>query len=253
MRQILLTNDDGFSALGIQRAAEALHGIAELTIVAPEKQQSAVSHKITLHKPLRMKEHPSELARLYASSGSPADCVKLALTQLFPEKKPDLIVSGINQGNNSGYNLFYSGTVAAAVEGMINGIPSIAISLSDHHFSDFSLSQSVLKEVVQGVFKNSLEDDIFLNINVPPVHPSECQGVEFCHVSKNRYTEAFQVKQNPHGENYYWLGGKRLEIDTDKHADDLVIQKNKVAIAPVKFDFNRDGILDTFKSWDIEI
>ena len=254
MPTILLTNDDGIQAEGLLAAADVLAKLGDLTIIAPEKEQSAVSHKITLHKPLRLKEHLlNSKHKAYSVSGTPADCVKIGINNLL-KTKPDVLVSGINFGSNTGYNMIYSGTVAGAVEGMINHINSIAISLvySDS-YQLFDLAQTVLEKSVHAVLKNGLADDTFLNINIPPVSVSDCEGIEVCKLSKNRYIENFTERLDPSGNRYFWLGGKRLEIENDTDVDDIIIKQNKVAIAPIKFIFNHDVTINSIKSWNIKL
>lgn len=250
MPRIFLTNDDGFFAPGIHAAAKALSRIGEVTMVAPEKQQSAVSQKITLHKPLRINPHPEWTDyQVYSISGTPADCVKLGLHRFFPTERPDLLVSGINQGSNTGFNLFYSGTVAAAIEGMLSDIPSIAISLASYEYRDFAAASEILVDISAKVIQHGLDANTFLNINVPGLDAANIEGQVVCQVSRNRFTEEFHERQDPKGRSYYWMGGRKLELDGDDPVDDVVIRQNKVAIAPVFFDFQRDDLLARYRSW----
>lgn len=252
MANIVLTNDDGYSAIGILAAAEALAELGTVTIVAPEKQQSAVSQRITLHKPLRVRKHDlSENFTTYSVSGSPADCIKMAVAELMKDEKIDLVVSGINQGSNSGFNLFYSGTVAGALEGMICGIPSIAVSLTSFEFKDYSLSALYTKKIAAYVLENGLDEETILNINVPPVSIENCEGHELCFTSRNRYVEKFDVRDDLHGGKYYWLGGTKPDVDTRENTDDEVIKRNKVAISPVEFNFSRDRALEALRGMDL--
>ncbi len=252
MARIVLTNDDGYNAAGIRAAAEALSALGDVTIVAPEKQQSAVSQRITLHKPLRVRKHEqSPLYTTYSVSGSPADCVKMAVAELLKDQKIDLVVSGINQGSNSGFNLFYSGTVAGAIEGMICGIPSIAVSLTSFQYVDYSLAALYTRKIAAHVLKHGLGEETILNINVPPVSISECNGFELCYTSRNRYVEKFDVRDDLHGGKYYWLGGTKPDVDTRLNTDDEVIKRNKVAISPVEFNFSREGLFDGFRDMNL--
>lgn len=252
MATIVLTNDDGYTAAGIRAAAKALSALGDVIIVAPEKQQSAVSQKITLHKPLRVRKHaPEDGATIYSVSGSPADCVKMAVAEILKNEKTDLVVSGINQGSNSGFNLFYSGTVAGAIEGMICGIPSIAISLTSFQYTDFSLSAHYLAKIAAHVLAHGLDEETILNVNVPPVAISDCQGAEVCYTSRNRYVESFDVRDDLHGGTYYWLGGTKPDVDPRPNTDDEVVKRNKVAISPVEFNFSREGALEALRGMNL--
>jgi len=248
---ILLTNDDGIYADGILEAAEELCLLGNVTVVAPSHEQSAVSSKITVHEPLRVNNvHISSKFKSYCVSGTPADCVKLAIAELCDEK-PDLVVSGINQGSNTGFNLIYSGTVAGAVEGMLNGIPSIAISLTSFLHKDFTLSRSFLSRIVPKVHAEGLPYHTLLNINIPPVDKGKEVGVKWCKLSQNRYIENFEKKLDPIGKPYYWLGGTKLEVDTSDEFDDVLIKKNYITIVPVKFEFNDSEVLNKLRKWEI--
>lgn len=248
---ILLTNDDGVNADGIYAAAECLSELGSVTLVAPTHEQSAVSSKITVHKPIRVQKlHLSDKFTSYAVAGTPADCIKLGLAELC-EVKPDIVVSGINHGSNTGFNLIYSGTVAGAIEGMLNHIPSIAISITSFEIPNFDLAKKALKELVPKVMENGLPYHTLLNVNIPPLEIGDENGYKWCKLSQNRYVEDFEKRVDPIGKPYYWLGGKKTEIDTDGNYDDVWVKKGFISIVPVKFEFNAENQLDEFEEWGL--
>ena len=248
---ILVTNDDGINAGGIFALAECLSDLGNVTVVAPTHEQSAVSSKITVHQPLRVhKIHLSDKFKSYSVTGTPADCIKIGLAELCTEK-PDLVVSGINHGSNTGLNLIYSGTVAGAIEGMLNNIPSVAVSITSFDISDFDLAKDTIKKLIPEVIKNGLPHHTLLNVNIPAVKLGAQAGIKWCKLSQNRYVEDFEKRLDPLGNPYYWLGGKKIEIDTTGNFDDVLIKENYVTIVPVKFEFNTDDEFKEFQHWNI--
>lgn len=247
--RILLSNDDGIFAKGIQVAASVLRKYGHLTVVAPNQEQSSVSSKITTHQPLRAFEmHDIDADQAYAVNGTPADCIKLALSELC-ETKPDLVISGINHGSNTGMNVVYSGTVAACIEACLNGIPSIAFSLCSYHLDYMELSSYSVDKIMEKINLGDFPSETLLNVNIPPVRLEECKGIEVCGLSRNRYVEDFDVRKDPKGRTYYWLGGIKTQIKDAFKDDETVISEKKIAIAPMKIDFNDFTAMDKLKSW----
>jgi 5'-nucleotidase len=232
---ILLTNDDGYNALGIQTLYSILrsHTKHEISIVAPEGQRSATGHSITLFQPLFLTEHNLEgQQKGYAISGTPSDCVKLAIQGgLIPE--PDIVISGINQGPNLGTDIFYSGTVSAAMEGVLLGVTSLAVSLASYEFMNFEPAATYIAENLDSIVQHNQKG--LMNINIPGKIYSEWRGVKVTKLGKAVYENVFERRIDPHGRTYFWQGGKMshdLEVDTDLRA----IQEDYVSITPIHCD-----------------
>ncbi len=241
-KTILITNDDGIQAEGIQvlsqKMFEKFNETMHLYVVAPDHEQSAVGHAITMHRPLRVDTvrflHNREL-KGWAVNGTPSDCVKLAVEALLPQK-PDLVVSGINRGSNLGTDVLYSGTVSAAVEGIILGIPSIALSLTEVEKSGFELAADFACYLVPIVLEHGLQAGRILNINVPPGDRSQIKGVKVTRLGDRRYRNTFQKRTDPRGKSYYWLAGEIIETEDDETTDVGAIKKNYITITPIHFD-----------------
>lgn len=243
--KILVTNDDGYDSEGIQRLARGLRQIRsfQVTVAAPAREQSATSHSLTLHRPLRIhKKGPQD----YAIDGTPTDCVMLG-TSVLMKKRPDLIVSGINRGGNLGDDVHYSGTVAAAVEGGIMGIPAIAISQLGRENFDFSVAVQFAKKIVKAVQKNKLPSGTILNVNVP--EKAKSLDFEICKTGKRNYGEVYDERIDPRGKPYYWIGGNLYEFQDIPGSDCNVIMKNKISVTPLKVNVTSESFLETMKSW----
>ena len=205
--KILLTNDDGINSFGIRALKEALDTIGDVTVVAPETEMSAVGHSITISDPLRVKPvHFNGKKFGISVAGTPADCVKIAVRAIMDEK-PDLLVSGINHGQNVATNVIYSGTVSAATEGMILGVPSIAISQASFCPKDFSASIEYGLKIIEKLKQNELPADTLLNINVPDIPASEIEGIKLCQMGVSKFAETFEKRVDPRQNDYYWQGG----------------------------------------------
>jgi 5'-nucleotidase len=232
---ILITNDDGIFAPGLRALAEALAPLAHLRIVAPEREQSASGHSITLHKPLRMDAVDLGLeAEAYASNGTPADCVILGC--LTAETPPDLVMSGINRGDNLGEEVLYSGTVSAAMEAALQGHTSVALSVASYTAEDFRTAARVgarLAELVPGI---DLPRDCFLNVNVPAVPWGELRGVAITHLGKRAYINRVDRREDPRGRAYYWFTGSPTEQSSSEGTDIGAVAENKISVTPVHFD-----------------
>lgn len=249
--KILLTNDDGISAPGLYALFQEMKTLGEVAIVAPDSEKSAVGHAITLSAPLRVENfYRDDKFYGYAVNGTPADCVKLAYWALGI--KPDLVLSGINLGANTGINILYSGTVSAATEGMFLNIPSIAISLTTFENPDFKLAAKFARKLSQIVLKNRLPKGTLLNVNVPPVKEEEIQGVMITRQGHAMYQEKFDKRVDPHKKVYYWLTGMKVKLEEDENVDDRAILNNKISITPVHFDLTNYNFLGELEHWKID-
>jgi len=235
---VLLTNDDGVFAPGIKKLYESLKHECDLYVVAPDSEQSATGHGITLTAPLRVvgENIYCDGGKAFAVNGTPVDCVKLAVKNLL-DLKIDLVVSGINLGENTGCNLIYSGTVSAAIEGYILGIPAIAVSLTTYVNPDFSYAAELIAKIVK-LYKNKEIDlsGMLLNINVPSVPKKEIKGILLTTQGKTPFVEEFKQRTDPSGRSYFWLAGKKLNIEDNVKTDEGAILNNYVSITPLQYD-----------------
>lgn len=249
---ILITNDDGIHAPGIFAIKQALEMIAEVLVVAPDTERSAVGHAITLSDPLRVSEiHKENSFFGYAVNGTPADCVKLGL-RCLSEKSIDVVVSGINMGPNTATNIMYSGTVSAAAEAVIMGVPGLAVSLTSFDTPEFEYSCSLAQQLVKKIVKNGLPEGTLLNVNVPPLKPDEIEGIVITRQGKGRYEEFFDKRIDPNNRIYYWMTGKRMNLDHDDDVDDVVIRQKKVSITPIRYELTDTDMLQKLHLWNIE-
>ncbi|MFA5527013.1 MAG: 5'/3'-nucleotidase SurE [Peptostreptococcales bacterium] len=248
---ILVTNDDGIEALGIKAMVESLKGKGNIYVVAPDTQKSACGHGISIDIPVMIKEVEFEGAtKAWAVSGTPADCVKLGVTQLISEKV-DMVFSGINHGGNLGTDILYSGTVSGAVEGLLLGFPSVAISLNDYYATDFSNCKKAVAKVCEYMIRKDLEPQTLLNVNIPKIREEEIKGIRITPLGIREYTESFRRYETPRGGSYYWYSGEpknggNLESDTDIAA----IDNNYVSVTPVHYDLTNYRIIEEIKKWD---
>lgn len=250
--RILVSNDDGIYSEGIIALREAMQEIGEVYVYAPHKQQSAVGHAITTHLPLRVNPYYMNGDFFgYAVTGTPADCVKLAVTTLLKEK-PDLIVSGINHGSNTAINVIYSGTVSAATEGTILGIPSISFSLTTYVDFDFTYAKKVAIIIAKAVLKNGLPPGVLLNVNIPPIPEEQIKGIRITKQGKSRWNDYFEKRVDPQGREYYWLTGTMDNIEDDEDSDIIAIKDNYVSVTPIQFDLTAYNFLETLKKWDFD-
>lgn len=250
---ILLCNDDGFNAEGLRILRKELLAIDDVMVVAPETEQSAMGHAITLTQPLKVRRVEEEGEFIgYAVNGTPADCVKLAIT-VFLKEAPKLVVSGINLGGNLGICALYSGTVSAATEAMVMGAPSIAVSLDTYENPDFQPAAKFTQKLIPQLLEKGLPDGVVLNINVPPVPESELAGVAITRQGKSRVIEEFDCRKDPRGNAYYWLAGEMLFEETEEGADCVMVAKKYISIAPIHFDFTHYPSIDELKGWNLEI
>ncbi len=234
---ILITNDDGVTAPGIRNLIEAVKGLGKIVVVAPDKPQSGMGHAITIGTPLRLQKlNLYEGVETYQCSGTPVDCVKLAVDKVL-HRKPDLCLSGINHGANHSINVIYSGTMSAAVEAAIESIPSIGFSLMDFSIdADFSGAKIYARKIVEELLKSKLGKHTVLNVNIPAVAPELIKGVKICRQAYAKYVEDFIERKDPHGRMYYWLTGEFVNFDKGKDTDVWALNNNYVSIVPVQFD-----------------
>ncbi len=249
---ILVTNDDGIFAPGIAQLKKDMAEIGDVTVVAPISEKSAVGHAITLSDPLRVVEVEREGAFFgYGVNGTPADCVKLGIRCLM-ETKPDIVVSGINQGSNTAINIIYSGTVSAAAESVIMDVPAIAVSLTSYTHKDFSYAGKIARHIALQVLRNGLPEGVLLNVNVPPAAEDEIEDVVPTRQGKGKYDEAFDKRIDPNNRTYYWLTGKRMILDFDDDIDDVVVGKNRVSVTPIHYDLTHYDFLKELSKWQLK-
>lgn len=234
---ILITNDDGVTAPGLKNLVEAVKDLGKIVVVAPDKPQSGMGHAITIGQPLRLhKIHSNENVETWSCTGTPVDCVKLAVDKVL-HRKPDLCLSGINHGANHSINVIYSGTMSAAVEAAIESIPSVGFSLLDFSIeADFSGARKYARIIVEKMLKTKLDKHTVLNVNVPSAPQELLKGMKICRQAYAKYVEDFVERQDPHGRHYYWLTGEFVNFDKGKDTDVWALANNYVSVVPVQFD-----------------
>jgi 5'/3'-nucleotidase len=245
---ILVTNDDGITSPGIQALTEAVKDMGEIVVVAPDKPQSGVGHAITINATLRMNKLSStDGIERYSCTGTPVDCVKLAVNRLL-DRKPDLVVSGINHGSNSSINVIYSGTMSAAIEGSLEGIPSIGFSLLSHSIdADFSAARKYAGIVTRKVLQSGLPQDVCLNVNIPKLHEDEIMGIKVCRQARAYWFEEFDARQDPNGNEYYWMTGEFVNQDEGQDTDEWALANNFVSVVPTQCDLTAYKALEEIK------
>jgi 5'-nucleotidase len=250
---ILVTNDDGITAPGIRMLIEVMNEIGEVVVVAPDSPQSAMGHAITINSTL----HCSKVTvsdgpqKEYSCSGTPADCVKLAVNELL-DRKPDLCVSGVNHGSNSSINVIYSGTMSAALEAGIEGIPAIGFSLMDFRWNaDFHPLKKFIKQITLEALLQGIPRDIVLNVNFPKLKEKEIRGIKICRQAKANWVEEFDKRTNPMGKEYYWLTGTFVNEDKGEDTDEWALEQGYVSIVPTQFDFTAHHSIQQLNTWDL--
>jgi 5'-nucleotidase len=235
---ILVTNDDGITAPGILFLSKIAKQFGDVCVIAPDKAQSGMGHAITLNSTLRIeKTNFHNVNYEYSCSGTPVDCVKLGVNK-FLDRKPDLVLSGINHGANLSINVIYSGTMSAALEGAIEGIPSVGFSLSDFSIdADFSPCENTVKQVIEKMLSHKFTETVCLNVNIPKLKADEMRGIKLCRAAKGNWIEEFDERKDPSGKSYYWLTGKFVNFEEGNHETDLYLNKlGHVTVVPVHFD-----------------
>lgn len=247
---ILVTNDDGITAKGIRSLIEAVKPFGDIIIVAPDKPQSGMGHAITVNNPLRLvKSRLYSEYEAYMCSGTPVDCVKLGIYEVL-KKKPDLLVSGINHGENSSTNVLYSGTMSAAVEGAMEQVPSVGFSLMDFSAdADFTVSKEVVKQVVQQMLTQSFPLGTCLNVNIPKCTLEEFKGIQICRQGKAHWEDKFDKRLDQFGNPYYWLTGEFKATDKGADADTMALSKNFASVVPTQFDMTAHHLIGELNEW----
>lgn len=244
---ILVTNDDGITATALYGLRETLSDLGRVFIVAPDRDQSATSHGLTLHRPMRI-ENPDR--DVYAIDGTPTDCVIAATHGLLPVA-PDLVVSGVNRGPNMGDDVFYSGTVAAAIEGAMQGLPALAFSLVASGLADFSYACGFARRLVEVVRREGLPAKSVLNVNVPNRPAAEITGVEITRLGKRVYQNALVERTDPRGRKYYWIGGDQPVWEQAPESDFLAVEAGRVSITPLHLLLTDEPLRERLAGWRI--
>lgn len=232
--------------------AEAVRPLGEVVVFAPDRERSAIGHAITMHHPLRVEEvhsFPVSGVSVYVVDGTPSDCVKLGAEAILPEP-PDLVVSGVNLGPNLGTDVIYSGTVSGALEGVICGIPAIAVSLATYSEPEFTVAARMGAQAASLVLEHGLPPETLLNINVPGLPLAEIVGVKVTHLGTRRYRNAFDRRTDPRGKVYYWMAGEVEDLDEDPEADTAAIRNNLISITPLRYSLTHSGFLLELAGWN---
>lgn len=249
---ILVTNDDGVSAKGIASLVDSVRDLGEVVVLAPDSPQSGMGHAITIHHPIRL--NPSDLHGVteeYSSSGTPVDCVKLAVYEIM-QRKPDLLLSGINHGTNAATNVLYSGTMSAAVEGAMENIPSIGFSLDSFDAdADFSVAKKVVRQLVEEALEKGIPDHTCLNVNIPYVKEADHNGIKVCHQAHAFWDDRFESRKDQFGRPYYWLSGDFKDVEQSDESDLYWLSKGYSTIVPTKFDMTAYAAMDHFNNWKL--
>jgi 5'-nucleotidase len=251
---ILITNDDGITAPGIRNLVEAVKDLGRIVVVAPDKPQSGMGHAITIGQPLRMhKVDIFEGIECWQTSGTPVDCVKLAVDKVL-HRKPDLCLSGINHGANHSINVIYSGTMSAAMEASIESIPSIGFSLLNFNYeADFEPAKFYVRKIVSSLLKKKMDKHMLLNVNIPSAPMELIKGVKICRQAYAKYQEDFMQRKDPQGKKYYWLTGAFVNFDKGKDTDVWALENNYVSVVPVQFDLTNYKLKQELeKNWKIK-
>ena len=249
---ILVTNDDSISAPGIRALIAVMSEIGEVVVVAPDSPQSAMGHAITINNTLHLNKISSNDATVleYSCSGTPVDCVKMAVNEIL-KRKPDLCVSGVNHGSNSSINVIYSGTMSAAVEAGIEGIPAIGFSLCDYGWNaDFEPIKPFIKKIALQVLQNGLTECTVLNVNFPKLKSNEIKGIKICRQAKAMWQEKFDKRVTPFGKEYYWLTGEFINQDKGEDTDEWALANHYISIVPVQFDLTAHHAIQTLNTWE---
>lgn len=249
--KILLCNDDGIHARGISVLHQAVQPFGDIHVVAPDTERSAAGHAITLTDPIKtISVEKNEQHFGLAVGGTPADCIKLALCLLHKDELPDLVVSGINLGSNTGISVLYSGTVSAASEAVILGVPGVAISLCTYQNPYWETAAKVAEEIVPKLLKNPLPDGVLLNVNVPNIPYSELKGLKAARMGRSRFVEKFSVHCDPRGNNYYWLDGELDLLDDSAETDVRVVADGYAALTPIHIDLTANHAMEHVRTFE---
>lgn len=251
---ILVTNDDGITAPGIRALVSVMSEIGTVVVVAPDKPQSAMGHAITLNSTLFINKvsKGNDTITEYSCSGTPVDCVKLAVNEIL-HRKPDLCVSGINHGSNSSINVIYSGTMSAAVEAGIEGIPAIGFSLLDYDWNaDFDAIKSSIRKITLEVLEKGMPENVVLNVNFPKLKENEIKGIKICRQAKAIWMEKFDKRITPQGKDYYWLTGEFVNQDKGEDTDEWALENGFISVVPVQFDLTAHHTIQQLNTWNLK-
>lgn len=252
--KILVCNDDGIQAPGLQALVEVASSFGEIVIVAPDGPQSGMGHAITVSKPLRLYRlrtmfHQYEA---YQCNGTPVDCVKMATEIVLRGQKPDLLVSGINHGSNSSINVLYSGTMSAAVEGALEGIPSIGFSLTNYsHDADFSGAMAMVRILIREALANRMMPGVALNVNIPDLPVDQIKGIRVARQADAKWEEMFDEREDPNGRKYYWVSGSFTNQDGGQDTDEYALAHQYVSVVPVQYDMTAHHAIGAINQWDL--
>jgi 5'-nucleotidase len=244
---ILLSNDDGISSEGIAILQDTLAALDEIWVVAPDRDQSAVSHSLTLHRPLRIEQVGP---RAFAVDGTPTDCINLAINGILLER-PRLVISGINRGANLGDDITYSGTVSAAMEATLLGVPAVAVSVVAEHEFDFAPAAAFTQRLAAAVLGDHLPPDTLLNVNVPGLPAEQIKGFALTRQGKRRYADAIVEKVDPRGKKYYWIGGGSLDFVDGEGTDFSAVRQGLISVTPLHLDLTNYGSLTRLQTLDL--
>ncbi len=248
---ILVTNDDGITAPGLRTLIKVMNEIGDVVVVAPDSPQSGMGHAITIDATLHLKKMNIDQGPQveYACSGTPADCVKLGINEVL-DRRPDICVSGINHGANSSVNVIYSGTMSAAIEAGIEGIPAIGFSLCDFSWeADFTPTKEYVRKITLNVLEKGMPQGLVLNVNFPKA--ASFKGIKICRQAKANWKEKFDKRTSPMGKEYYWLSGEFVNMDEGEDTDIFAIENNFVSLVPVQFDLTAFHYIQQLNSWDL--
>ncbi len=253
---ILVTNDDGITAPGIQALISFASEIGDVFVVAPDSPQSGMGHAITINSTL----HATKINTLdengvktaYSCSGTPADCVKIGLQELL-DKKPDIVLSGINHGSNSSINVIYSGTMSAAIEAGIEGVPAIGFSLCDFTWkADFSQAKIFIQKIINQALENGIPNGVVLNVNIPKLSSDEIKGIKVCRQARANWKEKFDKRKSPMGKDYYWLTGEFDLLDNGEDTDEWALAEGYISVVPTQFDLTAHHAIQNINTWQLK-
>jgi len=252
---ILVTNDDGITAPGLRNLVMLMKELGDVVVVAPDSPQSGMGHAITLDSTLYSKKMKTDTEDTgneeYSCSGTPADCVKLALQELL-DRKPDICVSGINHGSNSSINVIYSGTMSAAIEAGIEGIPAIGFSLCDYNWNaDFSHAGDFITQIVSRALTNGIPKGVVLNVNIPKLEKKDLKGIKICRQARANWKEKFDKRKSPMGKDYYWLTGEFELLDKGEDTDEWALANGYISVVPTQFDLTAHHVIQELNSWGL--